>query len=314
MTTIISKKHPLKFYGSLAFGFLFLAGLGTLLLFVSIDLLQKDQPRTKDYFLPVFSFALYFFAFAILYAYWKNSPKITLDKYSIKIGNETFYLKDIKAIALTGKMPFKLIINFPMEGTAILFNNGTEKILFDDMYSNSPEIKLFLENVVVKKQDVIIDLKNEIDKNAIRFENEETFKGNQFTSLRGISLWGLIGFFAFMLLIKGQSSSIGLLVFFVVLGTFWFIIHSWLMHYFTLTNDYLVVKNHNFTWMAKVYRLMDIKEVVFETQGRQPNCMRIITKDFKNKLYPAGTLRDSVWLEMKRQLESKGVTVRNECI
>jgi hypothetical protein len=42
--------------------------------------------------------------------------------------------------------------------------------------------------------------------------------------------------------------------------------------------------------------------------------MRIITKDFRNKLYPAGTLRDKTWLEMKRQLELKGVTVRNECI
>jgi hypothetical protein len=60
--------------------------------------------------------------------------------------------------------------------------------------------------------------------------------------------------------------------------------------------------------------LTDIKEVVFETQGKQPNCMRIITKDFRNRLYPAGTLRDKTWLEMKRQLESNGVSVRNECI
>ena len=86
------------------------------------------------------------------------------------------------------------------------------------------------------------------------------------------------------------------------------------MHYFGLTKDYLVVRNHNFIWKVKIFRLTDIKEVVFETQGKQPNCMRIITKDFRNKLYPAGTLRDKTWLEMKRQLESKGINVRNECI
>ena len=153
MNIITTKRHPLKFYASIAFLTLFLFGLGTLLLFVSIDILQKENPATKLYFMPVFSLAFFLLAFSMLYAYWKNSPKITLDKHSIEIGNETFNLKDVKDIALTGKMPFKCIITFPMEGTAILFNDGTEKFLFDDMYSNSSEIKLFLERVVIKKQD-----------------------------------------------------------------------------------------------------------------------------------------------------------------
>jgi len=314
MNIVTTKRHPLKFYASVAFGTLFLCGLGTLLLFVSIDILQKENPATKEYFMPVFSLALYLLAFSMLYAYWKNSPKITLDKHSIKIGNETFNLKDVKDIALTGKMPFKFIITFPMEGTAILFNDGTEKILFDDMYSNSSEIKLFLERVVIKKQDFNHDSIKEISNDAIRFENEETLKGNQFTSLRGISLWGLIGFFAFLLISKWQSPPLGLLIFFGAFGTFWFVLHSWLMHYFGLTKDYLIVRNHNFFWKVKIYRLTDIKEVVYETQGKQPNCMRIITNDFRNKLYPAGTLRDKTWLDLKDKLEAKGVTVRNECI
>jgi hypothetical protein len=314
MTTITTKRHPLKFYGSVAFGTIFLCGLGTLILFASIDILQKENPATKEYFMPVFSLALYLLAFSLLYAYWKNSPKIILDRQTIKIGGDTFNLKDVKDIALTGKMPFKFIITFPMEGTAILFNDGTEKILFDDMYSNSSEIKLFLERVVIKKQDFNHDSIKEISKDAIRFENEETFKGNQFTSLRGISLWGLIGFFTFLLISKRQNPPLGLLIFFGAFGTFWFVLHSWLMHYFGLTKDYLIVRNHNFFWKVKIFRLTDIKEVVYETQGKQPNCMRIITNDFRNKLYPAGTLRDKTWLDLKDKLEAKDVTVRNECI
>jgi len=86
------------------------------------------------------------------------------------------------------------------------------------------------------------------------------------------------------------------------------------MHYFVLANDYFVVKNHNFIWLKKYYRLKDIKEIVFETQGKQPNCLRVITNDFRNKLYPAGTLRDKNWLELKEELEKKGISVRNECI
>lgn len=314
MTIITTRRHSLKFYTALTFGFLFLFALGSIMIFASFDILTNGQPGTKDYIMPVFSLAIYFLAFSMVYAYLKNSPKITIDKQNIHIGSQTFYLKDIKDVALTGKMPFRYIIRFPMEGTAILFNDGTEKILFDDMYANSYELKLFLEQVILNKQEFKPTLTSDISSNEIRFESEETFNGNQFTSLRGISLWGLIGFFAFMLLSKWQSPPIGQLIFFGAFGTFWFILHSWLMHYFGLTKDYLVVRNHNFIWKAKIYRLTDIKEVVFETQGKQPNCMRIITNDFRNKLYPAGTLRDKTWLVMKRQLESKGVTVRNECI
>ena len=93
MTTITTKRHPLKFYGSIAFGTLFLCGLGTLYLFTSIDILQKENPATKEYFMPVFSLAFYLLAFSLLYFSWKNSPKISLDTNSIKIGDETFYLK-----------------------------------------------------------------------------------------------------------------------------------------------------------------------------------------------------------------------------
>lgn len=314
MTIITTRRHPLKFYGVLTFIFLILFALGSIVLFASFDILKNGQHPTKDYFMPVFSFAIYFLALSLVNAYWKNSPKITIDKHNIVIGNQTLYLKDIKDITLTGKMPFRCIYRFSMEGTAILFNDGTEKILFDDMYANSYELKLFFEQVILKKQEFKPVLTNEISRNEIRFESEETFKGNQFSSLRGITLWGLIGFFIYLLFSKLPGPPSGLLIFFFAYATFWFILHSWFMHYFGLTKDYLVVRNHNFIWKVKIYRLTDIKEIVFETQGQQPNCMRVITLDFRNKLYPAGTLRDKTWLEMKERFESKGVTVRNECI
>jgi hypothetical protein len=86
------------------------------------------------------------------------------------------------------------------------------------------------------------------------------------------------------------------------------------MFYFKCSENYFVVKNHNLLWKNKIYRLSDINEIVFETQGKQPNCLRIITRDFKSELYPAGTLRDKTWLELKDKLEQHHVQVRNECI
>ncbi len=250
----------------------------------------------------------------MVYAYWKNSPKISIDEHTIAFGNERFYLKEIKKVILTGKMPFKLIIKFPMEGTALIFNDGTEKFFFDDLFSNSWEIKSFLEQTLIKKEEYIPSQVAKVDTNSIRFEMLEIFKGNQITSLRGISLWGLIGFFALLIISKMKSLPIGVLIFFAIFGTFWVLFNSWLMHFFCITNDYFIVKNHNLIWLTKIYRLKDIKEVVYETQSKQPNSLRIITNDFRNKLYPAGTLRDKTWLEMKSRLEMKGVKVRNECI
>lgn len=205
-------------------------------------------------------------------------------------------------------------MTFPMEGTAIVFNDGTKRILFDDMYVNSWEIKSFLEQTVLNKQEYRPNLTKKVVGNTVHYEDVDVFKGNQFTSLRGISLWGLIGFFVLLLFSKRQSPPIGFWIFFGVFGTFWFAVHSWLMHYFVVTKEFLIIKNHNFLWMCKIYPLSEIKQIVYETQGKQPNCMRVITKDYKSRLYPAGTLRDETWLDLKKELEMNGVVVRNECI
>lgn len=191
MTVIKSKRHPLKFYTVLIFVFLFLGALGSLFLFASIDLLQKDNPETKNYFLPIFSLAFYFLAFSMVYAYWKNSPKISIDNQTITIGKDRYYLKDIKKVRLTGKMPFRLIIRFPMEGTALIFNDGTEKYFFDDLFLNSWEIKSFLEQTVIKKTEFIPNNIDKVDSDAIRFEQFETFKRQTNYKLKGNLIMGI---------------------------------------------------------------------------------------------------------------------------
>lgn len=101
---------------------------------------------------------------------------------------------------------------------------------------------------------------------------------------------------------------------FLTFGFFWFYFNSWLMHYFSLDKDFLIIKNHNLIWKQDIYKISNIKEVTFETQGKMPNCLRVIEKNFKEKLYPAGTLSDEKWIEFKLKLEKNGVKVRNECI
>jgi len=316
MEIIKTKRHIFKFYFLIIFAFVFFSIIGAILLHTTIEVFQKDQMDQKDYLLPLVPTLLFFMAFYSVYVYWKNSPTIIIDPHwkSINFGAETYYLKDIAEVKLTGKMPFRYLIKFPMEGASILFKNGTEKYIYDDMYSNSWQLKKFINQFVIKKTGFLEKDINPINKNTLRFEKEELFKGNPLTSLRGISLWGLIGLFIWGIVFKIDTPSLGLFLFFLGFSTFWFILHSWMMHYFGLTKEYFVIRNHNYFWMQKIYRIDEIKEIVYESQGQQPNCLRIITKDFKNKLYPAGTLKDKTWLYLKERLETNGIKVRNESI
>ena len=94
----------------------------------------------------------------------------------------------------------------------------------------------------------------------------------------------------------------------------WFLANSWGMHFFRLSGESLRVKNQNQPWQQHKYPLTDFKEIVFETQGKGPNTLRVIKVNHKNKVYSAGTLRDKTWLKLKKSLEEKGIPVRNECI
>ena len=104
------------------------------------------------------------------------------------------------------------------------------------------------------------------------------------------------------------------LKFFIPFGLFWFAFNAYYMHYFELSKNYFVVRNHYFWWIKDIYKSSEIEIIVYESQGKQPNSLRIITKNYKRKLYPAGTLNDKKWLEMKTKLERQNIEVRNECI
>lgn len=314
MKKIISKRHPFKFYLTAVLGFVFFVLLATVMLFLFKKELNSGALETKSYFLPLASLCVYVLAFYTVYKYYKNAPLLELDQQTITIGKQTFSWSDIKKIELTGKWNFSFIGSFPMEGFEIEFHDGTSKVIFDDAYSNSWEIKSFIQNVIIDKKEMHSISTTKVSINDAKFEQFDVFKCNQFTSFRGIALWGFIVFFALMLLTKNRFPETNGFIFLVIMAVFWFIFFSHQMNYFSCSKNFFIVKNHNFLWQNKIFKLTDIKEIVFEAQNNQPNSLRIITKDFRNKLFPAGTLRDRNWLEMKRVLEKYTIEVRNECI
>jgi len=218
-----------------------------------------------------------------------------------------------KKIDLTGKQPFKYVINHPMEGMAIEFSDGTVRYLYDNLYSNLWQIKSFIQNVVLNKDKHYFVSDNEKLNVNTEYENFEVFKGNPFFSFRGIMAWSFPVFFgAWIIADHNGPNSRSVPV--MVVSFLWLVANSFFMYYFGVSDDFLIVKNHHFLWVRKIIPLADIKEVIFETQGKWPNCMRVVRRDFRTVLYPAGTLSDKKWRELLTVLRKNKVKVRNEIV
>ena len=274
----------------------------------------NDEVELKTSFFPIFGLIIYYIGFSFAKSYLKNSSKIVVDAEKISVNNKTYYWKDVQNIKMTGKKGFGLF-NYQMEVTTLEFVNNAKEYIFDDMYLNSWEIKSFIKQIVLDKKDnfeiiTIKALEKDIEK-----ENFNEFKGSPFFSFRGVMMWSLILFFVFLIFSPIRKISyFDALKFTIPFGLFWFVLHSYNMHYFELSKNYFVVRNHYFWWIKDIYKNSEIEVVVFERQPKQSNSLRIINKNFRRKIYLADTLNDKKWLEMKVELERKNIDVRNEAI
>ena len=311
---LITKRHVTRFYFSIVFAFIFFNTIGIVILWMFIDLYKKNALELEAYLLLVICIFPIYLAFYSVIQYYKNAPIISINNENICFGREKFKISEIKEISLTGKFPFKYIIEFPMEGTLIIFNNNQRKFIYDDMYSNTWKLKTLLEKLIIDKKRRFAENENEhVNNNTLRLESPIRFKGNQFTSFYGIILWGFI---FFIILINFKLIITNFYIAFIIISIIilWFLIFSFLMYYFEITNKYLIIKNHNFFWKQYVVNLKDIKEVIFETGYQKPYCLRVITNNYQNKLFPASSLRKNAWLDLKKKLEQQGIVVRNECV
>lgn len=312
---ITSKRHPGRFYAAIIFMFFLYLFLSFLLIYLSTKTIDRGQETTQTLFMLLAGFGVLYLAFYTVVRYYKNAPNITVDDYNITFGNKKYNLTDITSLNLTGKKPFPYILYFSKEAATIKFKDGTVKYIFDDMYKNTWQIKSFLKKTCIDKPKGIKNVpKNKFDKNQLQFEKITLFKGSQWTSFTGLILWSLIIFLLIMSFFGLNEPNVGFSVFAGGLILFWFYLNSRLLYYFGTTHKLFIVKNHNLFWEQHIYAFTDIKVVVFERNPKQPNSLRITTNDFKNKLFPAGSLRDHTWIALKKQLEKNGVTVINNNI
>lgn len=263
----------------------------------------------------IFAPVLIFLGLYTPYIYLKRAYNIAFDtkKLIFKSAFDYFEISwnDIENIRITGKVYFKFIFPYPMEGVLIKTKNR-EINLYDLFYVKSHQIKYAL-NSFYKEGKFPDDYKDKkIPLNKIRFEKFTIYKGNPVFSFRGLLTWGVIVFFVVMTIISPSKNNAEIV--FVIIGGLWLIISSIFMNYYGLSENYLVIKNHFIPWKNRIYDLSDIIEIVYESPDKWPNSLRVITKKFQSKIFAGGTLRDNTWREMKNHFEKNGIKVRDECI
>lgn len=315
MTTISTQRHLYRFYIILTITCAFFLFYGSTILLSTINKLTNGEPVGENWLRFLFGLGLITYALYQAFTYFKKTPSVTIKNDAITFGDsESFLIKDITDITFSTKIPFSSTYRNEMEGMIIEFKNGTEKVLYDDLYENLWEIKSFLYQVVEQQQAYQAFEVNQYESIDLTSTETKVFNGNKFIGSREIILGIFLAYFGYSIYSMTNnpySPVIIYILFFLIAGILYF---SWMMNYIIIANDFLIIKNHNIWFWQNIYALKDIEEIVFETARKNPNAIRIITKDFKSNSYKASTLSDTTWLQLKEQLNIKGIEVRNEII
>jgi len=311
METIISRRSVHGFYFPLLLWCLFYSFMALMIGGIFIRQYNSTAFEARNYGLvPLFILVVTATIYTI-HRFLKSSPHIELDSQSITFnGSAVYFWKDLEKMELSGKRPF--LLGTEKEGVKLKFEVEKERIFLDSMYANTSEIKKFIQCVVIDKVNYVGPEITEPTVEEATNEQFVVYKGSQFVNFYGILLWLIMSGLLYVSILNIEHWR--LVIFFILIFSVLVSRLVWFLHYVELSEHYIQIRNHNLFWTRKLYRLSDIQEVVFEQPTKMPVCIRIITKDFESKTYPAATLWGKTWRQLKRDVEAKSIKVRNECV
>lgn len=297
MESIISKKSSV-FYIGITLG-TFLSALGILLVKLHFDgIFDKNNKKDLGF---LFSLVIIAFGVYIVLIAFRKTYSIVINNKYIIIKGRPFAIQNIRNINFTGKQKFTFFGK--KEGAEIIFNDGTTYYIYDNLYSNSAQLKYFLENAWLMKPQVEKQgLENQVD------DIFSYYKG----SIANFNLALASAFTLFVTYIAFQYDHNGREYFIMLIPLFFICLFSVRFYYFGVGKRFLTVRSFFFFSSKKNYKLKQIKEILLESNGKAPHSMTIIMQDYTKKKYYASSLYDSHWRNLKHDLENKGITVRDE--
>lgn len=187
--------------------------------------------------------------------------------------------------------------------------------IFDTYYSNIHAIKQVLQDHYGNKiKPFAIDEMYMGDiKRVSPVATGETLKfaGNPYTSMKGIFFYTLIIPLIVLLLIgRVQNTSGYIFISLFIAFLYWLFGHQ--LHYFELTSQELIIKNHVMPWVRRRYPLSEIILINCESPDKRSDAIRIITPHRQSQAYCAGSLRDKHWAKLLNNLHALGIRINKQ--
>lgn len=240
----------------------------------------------------------------MLFRVFKTSPQIIVSENLLKIPG-IFHKR--KELTITDILEIDLLAigMYNQSATIItkikLVNGETIKLIAPN-YKNISEIKLALIDYFPEKIKKTNPITKEVAKiPSYNFEPIE-FSGNPFTSFNSLLIY------AFIIGIIITTKEFGLphlLLIIPIAGIFWGL--SYQLHYFIFLKEKLIVRNHFLPWIHKQYDIKNIIALNFESARNTSYSLRITTNDYKSSIFPAGSLRDKNWDDLKAYIKKQGI-------
>lgn len=263
------------------------------------------------------SVVLFIVIIGLVIHYMKLYKTVWIDHRGIKLSNafkiEFIPWSEFKEIELIGKCPMTL----SAESTNLILKNGRKIYLITTFYQNMPALRMALDQVNEclssnKKIALAFHPETSVTSEYVDVKKMTKYAGNHFLSFNGLVIYGWIFFSIYAIVYL--SSYFGAVLILICMLAFFYSLLGYQLHYYYLDSNYLVVRNHVWPWVNHTYRIADIKQIAFEIPYRRSTSLRIITKDYRSKLYPGGSLRNKTWNKLLRDIEEMNIEVRNEAI
>lgn len=322
MDTVVVKSRFSGHAYLMALLFIFIVGL---IFFISYKYPDSDLSVWSFIFLfgILFLCSLKLYHFIVRYLF-----KVVIYNSGIEIcfihKKEFIRWNEIKHLKLTGKyFVFLGVTSYSYECSEVKTRDGKIFPILYNNYSNYDAIVRGLEVVNLKRgfDDLkgnfrLFEIPPDLDKEKFTLPDRSSFTRYgkfPFLSFRGglfFVLFLVLTIFGVRFITTNLYAADGYLV--MGIGILMLFISGLFEYYFLWSGDYLVVRNPVFFWKEKIYKSEYIREVVLEEPYRSPISLRVITKDFKTKVYAADSLSKKTWIALADTLRKKIKKVRDE--
>lgn len=179
-------------------------------------------------------------------------------------------------------------------------------------------ITLFAKSHMLSRNDAFHQLTSEliaaykkVNDNTpdIKYLGELQFKGNQFTCMNGVLMYGTVILLPLIIYLFDQVE-LAITLFFVF-SVVMLLPFSFTFNYFALTPYGITVRNHLLFLRRITFNNEEIRELILSEKSKD-NCLTIVTTDGKEKKYRGASLRDEDWLELKQALVKRRFLVTDE--